>query len=618
MKPGNSPALFVVPGLVLLLVAGWSTRQVQGQADRVQQLFSAAQAGDLAAARELLESGTDVNATSRYGASALSFAAEKGHLELVRLLIEEGADVNVKDTFYNATPLSWANMSGHQEVADLLKEHGAKLPVFRARSGGNRKSDDRKGSQKNEGDEQADAPPPEWPADSPESRLADREVSRVNWPGFRGTGARGIADGQNPPVQWDVVEDRNVLWKTPIEGLGHSCPVIFGDHLFVTSAISSAGDNSIKIGNYGGVGAVDDQSEHRFMVYCLDKNTGKIVWQQEAARGVPGVKRHLKSTHANSTIATNGEYVVAFFGGEGLFCYDMAGEPVWQKDLGKLDSGWFYDQSYQWGFGSSPVIFEDQVIVQCDVQEQSFVASYRLDDGSETWRTERDEIPGWSTPTVVDSPRGPMLLTHASGFARGYDARTGEQLWQFGRHSEIVVPTPFVAHDLIYVTSGYTPIQPIAAISLDATGDITLTDGETGNQHVRWYQPRGGPYMPSPIVYGDYMYLCSNSGILTCLDARTGAAVYRKRIGEGLAQLENPPDLGARISFVGSPVAADGYLYFPAEDGHVLVVRAGPEYELVACNPSGEYVLTTPAISAGVLFIRGQQHLIAVSATAAE
>ena len=184
---------------------------------------------------------------------------------------------------------------------------------------------------------------------------------------------------------------------------------------------------------------------------------------------------------------------------------------------------------------------------------------------------------------------------------------------------EIVVPTPFVSHDLIFITSGYSPIQPIVAISLNATGDVTLAEDETSSEHVRWYQPRGGPYMPSPIVYGDYMYLCSNDGRLTCLDAKTGAEVYKKRLSEGFDEIENKPEeLGARMSFVGSPVAADGNIYFPEESGHVIVLAAGPEFRLVAINPIGENVLTTPAISEGVFYVRGQQHLFAFKNVGAE
>lgn len=635
------PFLIRATGFILTLcLFGIFAESVVAQETKTPQLlFSAAQTGDIETVKSLLDDGMDVNATTKYGATALSFAAEKGNLELVTLLVDRGAELSPQDTFYNATPLTWANMNGHKEVAAFLKEKGAqptRLALDKKKEetkpeekpagkseGESEKSEARDDESAKTGEmekeETVDSEPVVFPPDSAESRMADRAVSSSNWPQFRGTGARGIADGQNPPVEWNVADDVNVLWKTPIDGLGHSCPVIWEDKIFLTTAISGAGDTSIKAGNYGGVTSVDDESEHQFMTLCVDKNLGEIVWQQESAKGIPLVKRHLKSTHANPTVATNGKFVISFFAGQGLYCYTTDGELVWKKDLGMLDSGWFYDKSYQWGFGSSPVIFEETVIVQCDIQENSFVAAYRLDDGSEVWKTDRDEIPSWSSPNVVDSPRGPMLLTHATGFARGYDARTGEEWWRFGKHSEIVVPTPFVSHDMIYVTSGYSPIQPIIAISLDATGDVTLAEDETSSEYVRWYQPRGGPYMPSPIVYGDYMYLCSNDGRLTCLDAKTGVEVYKKRLSEGFDEIENKPEeLGARMSFVGSPVAADGNIYFPEESGFVIVLAAGPEFRLVAINPIGEYVLTTPAISEGVFYVRGQQHLFAFGNKGAE
>lgn len=574
-----------------------------------QALFNAAQTGDLDAIKEALKAGVDVNSKTRYSATALSFAAEKGHLDIVKLLIEKGADPNVQDTFYRATPLTWANMKKHKEIAAFLKENGAELPTLKPPAGTAKKPV--KKDDKNAGSDDSEEEPV-FPPDSAASRLADRGISSANWPRFRGNGARGVADGQNPPVHFDVLTNENVLWSSEIAGLGHSSPVVFGDRVYVTTAISQAGDFSIKPGQYGGVDSVDDESEHVFELICLDKQDGRVIWRQEANRTKPQVKRHLKSTHANCSVATDGKYVVAFFAGEGLYCYTTEGKLVWNKDLGVLDSGWFYDKSYQWGFAASPIIFEGNVIVQCDVQEDSFVAAYALQDGAEVWKTMREEIPSWSTPTVVSSPRGPMLLTHGTGFARGYDARTGEEWWRFGKHSEIVVPTPFVAHDLIFISSGYSPIQPVIAIKLTAEGDITLPEGEDSSEHVAWYRSKGGPYMPSPLVYGDYLYLCSNSGIVTCMQATTGKRVYRERLSKGLDQLEEPVEgLAGSTSMVGSPVAADGCIYFPCEEGFVFVVKSGPEFKMLSCNPIGENLLTTPAISQGIMFVRGVRHLFA-------
>ena len=443
----------------------------------------------------------------------------------------------------------------------------------------------------------------EFAFDTASSIEADRAVSSSNWPMFRGVGSRGVAQGQKPPVEWNVEENKNIKWKIGVEGLGLSCPAIWEEYIFLTSAVSENDSGELRTGLYGDVDSVQDDSNYDFNVYCINKSDGSIKWQKNAHRGKPAVKRHAKSSHANSTIAVDGKHVVAFFASEGLYCYSFDGELIWKKDLGFLDSGWFYDADYQWGFASSPIIFKDQVIVQCDIQGDSFIASYALEDGKEKWRTARDEIPSWSSPIVHEFDDLPMLITYGTKAARGYDARDGQLLWELkGQHSEIVVPTPFVAHDLIFVCSGYSPIRPIYAIKSSARGDITLNEGEESNDHVAWMKPRGGPYLPTPVVYGDYLYTCDNSGILTCYKATTGEQAYRKRMNTA----------GGRLSFSASVLAADGHLYFSAEDGRVLVVKAGPKYELIATNPTGENVLATPAISEGVFYLRTQNSLVAV------
>ncbi|MDB4533421.1 ankyrin repeat domain-containing protein [Vicingaceae bacterium] len=447
-------------------------------------------------------------------------------------------------------------------------------------------------------------PTAEFLPSSPESKAADLAISSNNWPSFRGNGARGVADGQNPPIAWKLEKDAdkgtNVLWKVPVAGLAHSCPAIWEDKLFLTSAVGADEKPGLKIGNYGDVASVENEGEHSFVVSCYNKHNGKLYWKRTANKSEVLVKRHLKSTHANSTPATDGEYVVAFFGYAGLYCYTADGDLVWEKGLGKLDSGWFYDEGYQWGFGSSPIIYDGKVIVQCDIQKKSFIACYDLATGNQEWRVDRDEIPSWSTPTIHETERGPMLITCGTKFARGYNAINGEEIWRMSGHSEIVVPTPFVAHDLIFLTSGYRPIQPVYAVKLDATGDVSLSKNENSNQHVEWAAKRYGPYMPSAICYGDYLYTCANRGILTCYQATTGMQVYRERLKSG------------GKSYVGSPVAADGHLYLTAENGQTVVVKAGPKFEVVATNDVAENVLSTAAISEGIFYVRGQNHLIAL------
>jgi outer membrane protein assembly factor BamB len=421
----------------------------------------------------------------------------------------------------------------------------------------------------------------------------------ANWPSFRGQGATGVADGQFPPTVFDAVKGINIRWKTPIPGLGHSCPIVWGDRIFVTTAVSGDAKATFKPGLYGDVDSVDDKSVHLFNVYCLDKRSGKILWERTAHRGVPTVKRHLKGSHANSTPATDGNHVVACFGSEGLYCFDMNGQLLWKESLGVLDSGWFFDPDYQWGFGSSPIIYKNKVIVQCDVGKNSFIAAYNLSDGKRLWQTPRDEIPSWGTPTVIESNGRAELVTNATKYARGYDPETGTELWKLAKHSEITVPTPFLGDGLIFVTSGYRPVQPIYAIKPGAKGDISLKDSKTTNDYIAWSVERGGPYQPTPIVYRGHLYICSNDGMVTCYEAKTGKKVYRERLtGAG--------------GHTASPVIADGKIYFTSEEKGIRVIKAGPTFELLAVNPIGDPCMATPAIADGMIFVRSQYFMFGI------
>jgi outer membrane protein assembly factor BamB len=553
-----------------------------------EALWNAARAGDVAEIEQILEAGVGVNERTNYGATALALAAERGHLEAVKTLVAKGADVNATDDFYKASPYTWAAIGGHAEVAEFLKASGGKPSMDVGRPPAS-------------GAEVATVDPAEAARNEYlEAKLADRAVASPNWPQFRGTQARGIADGMGPPIEWSVESGKNLAWKIKIPGLGHSCPVVWGNRVFVTSAVSEQADKSLKIGNYGDYDSVPETATHQFVVHALDVTRGEIVWSRVAHESVPQVKRHLKSTHANATCATDGRHVVAFFASEGLYCYDFDGNLVWQKDLGTLDSGWFFDPDYQWGFGSSPVIHDGTVYVLCDIQKDSFIAALRLEDGVEVWRQSRDEIPSWSTPTVFATADGPVVATNATKRVRAYDARDGKELWSLGNNSEIVVPTPQVAYDTIYVMSGYKPIQPIYAVDVAARGDLTFAADAEAPAGLRWNILRHGPYLPTPIVYGGYLYTLQNSGILSCYEALNGRQVYRERLK------------GARsLSFVASLVAADGYLYAAAENGDVIVIKAGPQFEQVGVNPVGESVLATPAITTGLFIVRGQDHLFA-------
>lgn len=419
----------------------------------------------------------------------------------------------------------------------------------------------------------------------------------LNWPQFRGPNATGIADGQHPPITWDVESETNVKWKTPIPGLGHSGTILWGNRVFVTTAISGDPNPMVRTGNYGDVESVDDTSVHRWQVLCLDRDTGEILWTRTAFEGVPKIKRHLKGSQANCTPATDGKRVVACFGPEGLYCYNFAGELLWERDLSSIDSSFAIDKEYEWGFGSSPIIHEGLVILQCDLSYDSFIAAYSLEDGSQVWTTPRDEIPSWSTPTVWQNSIRTEIVTNAAQYARSYDPTTGEELWRLAKKSEITIPTPVPADDLIFVVSGNRPIQPIFAIKPGAFGDLSSEEGSSGD-YMAWSQLRGGPYMLTPIVYGPHLYVCSNIGVVTCYEAATGEEVYRERIGG--------------TSYTASPVAADGRLYFVSEQGEVRVVQAGTDFELLAVNDLDDVCMAPPAISGGVLFVRSQHFVYAL------
>ncbi len=433
------------------------------------------------------------------------------------------------------------------------------------------------------------------------ARSADSPAPTRNWPQFRGPNASGIAESASPPVKWNVEEKQNVGWKTPIPGLGHSSPIIWEDKVFVTSAISGKENPELKVGLYGDIAPVEDDTSHRFMVYCLDRNSGKMLWERTAFTGKPKVKRHTKATHANSTMATDGKRVVAFFGSEGLYCYDLNGKPLWKQDFGMLDSGYFMVPSAQWGFASSPIIQDDMVIAQCDLQQGSFVAALNAKTGKEIWRNPRNEVPTWSTPTVVDSGGRKQVVLNGWKHIAGYDLKSGLEYWRLTGGGDIPVPTPVAGQGLIYITNAHGRMAPIYAIKDSASGNISLLADATSNSHIPWSHHREGGYMQTPIVYGDYLYVCRDHGVLSCYNAKTGERVYNERLGTG------------RTGFTASGVAADGRLYYSSEEGDIYVVKAGPKFELLAQNPMGEVCMATPAISGDTLYFRTRGHLVAIA-----
>ncbi len=422
----------------------------------------------------------------------------------------------------------------------------------------------------------------------------------VDWPQFRGIAATGIAEGFSLPTTWNAADGTNVLWKTPVPGLGLSSPVVWGNDIFISTSISGKKDAGLRVGLYGDVRPVEDDTPHEWRLYALDKKTGAIKWQQTAHTGVPKIKRHTKATHANSTLATDGERVIAFFGSEGLFAYDLKGKLLWKKDLGVLDAGWYTSPEMQWETGSSPVIHDGMVVIQADVQKGSFLAMFDAKDGREVWRVSRSDVPTWSTPTIHRVNGVTQILVNGMRQVGAYDFKTGKEIWKLSGGGDIPVPTPVVADGLVYITNAHGGPSPVYAIRDTASGDISLKPETTSNEAVAWSVPRGGGYMCTPLVYQGFAYIIQYNGILSVFDAKTGEKKYQQRLA------------GATSAFTASPVANDGKVYAASEDGQVFVLKAGPVYEQLAMNEMSTPVLATPAISEGRLLLRTQDQIVAI------
>jgi outer membrane protein assembly factor BamB len=421
-----------------------------------------------------------------------------------------------------------------------------------------------------------------------------------DWPSFRGREAAGVADGQNLPDEWNPATGANILWRTPIPGLAHSSPIVSGDTVFVTSAISSRNDATFKPGLYGDGDASEDRSAQRWMLYAIDKRSGKIRWERVAFQGEPRNKRHIKSTYASSSPATDGRIVVAWFGSQGIHAYDFAGGFRWSIDLGRVDMGAYDIPSYEWGPASSPIIWNGLVIVQCDTQADSFLLALNAETGETVWKTDRQELPSWGTPTIVATSAGAELITNASNFIRGYDPKTGRELWRLGGSSKITAPTPIFANGVHIVASGRAPERPVFAIRPGARGDLTLARGDTQNTYVAWSKTGRGSYMPTPLAYRGLLYVLANNGVFDAYDIATGKEIYRQRL----------PVVGSGYS--ASPVAADGKIYLSSEDGEILVVEAGSAFKHIATNAMNETLMATPALSEGVMYVRGANTLFAI------
>jgi len=425
--------------------------------------------------------------------------------------------------------------------------------------------------------------------------LSDASRAADNWPQFRGPGASGVSANSALPDTWSVVD--GVEWKTPIPGRGWSSPIVWGKKIFVTTAIKEGGEvEPVKKGLYFGGNRSAPKEVHRFAVYCVDLDTGKTAWDKEVHRGVPKHGHHLKNTLASETPVTDGERVYAYFGNVGLFCFDFEGNQLWSKKWESVPT------RFGWGTAASPVLHGERTYVVNDNDQESYLVALDKKTGKQIWRVERDEKSNWATPFVWENEKRTEIVTPGTGKIRSYGL-DGRLLWELGGMSSITVPTPFAEHGLLYVTSGYVldRRKPLFAIRPGAAGDISLDEDQTDNEYIAWCQKKAGPYNPSPIVYGDYLYVLYDMGMLACYDAVTGEEVYGKcRIGPG-----------AR-AFSSSLWAYGDKVFCLSEDGDTFVIQAGPEFKLLGKNSLGELCMATPAIVGDGLVIRTESHLLRI------
>ena len=422
----------------------------------------------------------------------------------------------------------------------------------------------------------------------------------ANWPQYRGPNASGVDESAALPTTWDVATGENIRWQTPIPGLAHASPVIWGERVYVATAVQAGGNSDLKVGLYGNIDSVKEKESNQWRLLALDKTTGRVLWDTLAHESIPKVARHTKATHCNSTPATDGRHIVAIFGSEGLFCFDTSGKLRWKKDLGPMDSGYFSVPTAQWGFASSPIIHDGKVVVLCDVQKDSFIAAFNLVDGRELWRTARSDVPTWSTPTIVTSPGRTQVAVNGWHHTGGYDFATGRELWKLDGGGDIPVPTPISGHGLIYFTSAHGRMRPMRAIRADASGDITPEGSGVANPAIVWNHDRMGNYMQTPVLVGSLLFGCSDVGLLTCFDAETGKVHFSERFSK------------TSEGYTASPVSDGRHLYITSELGNVFVIPATEKFSVLASNKLEETCLATPAISDGALFFRTRTKLVAV------
>jgi outer membrane protein assembly factor BamB len=416
------------------------------------------------------------------------------------------------------------------------------------------------------------------------------------WPQWRGPGGLALSSDTRAPSEWNA--ERNVAWKTAIPGRGHSSPVVAAGRIFLTTSIRGehvpGRKAPVHLGydlkpGYVHPDSVEVDYKYALKVIAVDAKTGAVAWERTAYDGLMFDDRHRKNTFASSTIATDGKLLYAYFESAGLYCYDVDGTLKWQVSLGPVVKAGL-------GPGTSPIIHERLVILQCDQEmgDGSFLVALDRFTGKEAWRVARTNRRSWATPILVRTAQRVELIASGAEAVVAYDPATGKELWRANGVQSHPIPSFVAGHGLVFATAG-SQAKRAYAFKLGGSGDLT------GSAHVAWQYSKGTAYVPSPILHGRYLYLMTDKGLLTCLDAVTGEVQYE----------------GGRVpvpaTFTASPVAIGDRLLLTSEDGDTFVVKTGPVHEVLATNPIGEPVYASLAVARGTIFIRGERHLFAIS-----
>jgi outer membrane protein assembly factor BamB len=408
-----------------------------------------------------------------------------------------------------------------------------------------------------------------------------------DWPHWRGPLATGAAPHGEPPITWD--ENTNVKWKVPIPGLGNSTPIVWGDQVFILTAVDTgrpaAPGDIPKPDPRFQVRTTPPTTYFRFVVLCFDRATGQVRWERVATEQVPHEGLHPSTTYAAASPTTDGRSLFVSFGSRGLYCYDLAGNLRWKRDLGRLHT------RLGWGEGSSPTIHGDALAVNWDQEADS--CAYALDarTGETRWKVSRDEPTSWATPLVVEHNGRTQVVLNGTKRVRSYDLDTGRLVWECGGQTLNAIPSPLLAGNLVICMTGYQGTAAYA-IPLDATGDLT------GTGKVAWHHDRGTPYVPSPLLVGDRLYFTqANNALLTCLDVKTGKPHFDRQRLPGLTSL------------YASPVAAGGRIYIPSREGATLVIKDADRLEVLGINRLGDPIDASPAVAGRQLFLRTAKSL---------